>query len=198
MARPVLHTPRIELRPMTLAHLPLLHQLDTDAEVMRYLLGRPRTPKEIDAFWTPRCADTTADTYGLGWWVGFVDGEGGREFVGWWDLGRSDSEPASAPRPDEAEIGWRVLRHRWREGLASEGARALLRYGFETVGLERVWARTMAVNAGSIGVMRSIGMRHVRTDPHAGPDPLPGCEQGEVTYEITAAQWRMLADDATR
>ncbi|MBO1753958.1 GNAT family N-acetyltransferase [Allobranchiibius sp. CTAmp26] len=190
MTRPVLHTPRIELRPMTIDHLPLLHRLDADPEVMRHLLGRARTPAEIDAFWAPRCADTVADQVGLGWWVGFRN----EEFLGWWDLGRSDSAPGSPGGGlADAEIGWRLERRHWRQGLASEGAAELLRHAFEAVGLERVWAETMAVNAGSRGVMRRLGMRHVRTDVRVWDDPLPGAEEGEVVYEITAEQWRHAA-----
>lgn len=184
--RPVLTTSRITLRPMTMEHLPLLHRLDSDPEVMRHLLGRARTPEEIEAFWGPRCADTSGDALGLGWWVGFAD-DG---FVGWWDLGRSDSEPGTPVRPDAAEIGWRLERRHWREGLATEGALALLRHGFENVGLARIWAETMAVNAGSRGVMRKLGMRHVRTEVRSSDDPLPGAALGDVTYEITADEWR--------
>jgi RimJ/RimL family protein N-acetyltransferase len=185
MSRPILHTQRIELRPMTTDHLPMLHQLDSDPEVMRYLLGRARTPGEIDAFWAPRCADTAADDLGLGWWVGFQDGA----FVGWWDLGRSDSQPSSPPRQREAEIGWRILRRHWRRGLATEGANALLSHGFETVGLQRVWAETMAVNTASREVMRKLGMRHLRTESRQWDEPLPGSDLGEVTYELTAEDW---------
>lgn len=183
MTRPVLHTERLELLPMTPDHLPLLHQLDSDPEVMRYLLGRARTPQEIDAFWSPRCADTAPDSVGLGWWVGFDDDQ----FVGWWDLGRSD--PADLMPREEAEIGWRVLRSQWGRGLAPEGACALLAHGFATVGLGRVWAETMAVNTPSRRVMQKIGMRHVHTEVRQWEDPLPGAELGEVTYEITAPAW---------
>ncbi|WP_409485391.1 GNAT family N-acetyltransferase [Arsenicicoccus dermatophilus] len=184
--RPVLRTERIELRPMTIEHLPLLHRLDSDPEVMRHLLGRARTPQEIDAYWTPRCTETVADAVGLGWWVGFA----GDDFLGWWDLGRSDHDPWVTVDPDSAEIGWRLERRHWRQGLATEGAQALLRHGFETVGLQRVYAETMAVNVASRGVMRKLGMSHVRTDVRAFDDPLPGADQGEVVYEITAEQWR--------
>lgn len=186
MARPILRTERIELRPMHPQHLPLLHELDSDPAVMRYLLGRARTPDEIDDFWGPRCAETRADALGIGWWVGF-DGD---DFLGWWDLGRSDSDLDAEPSCQEAEIGRRVVRRRWRQGLASEGARALLAHGFATIGLERIWAETMAVNAGSRAVMRSIGMRHLRTEHRQWDDPLPGAEAGEVVYEITADEWR--------
>lgn len=189
MTRPNLTTSRIELRPMTITHLPLLHQLDSDPEVMRHLLGRARTPPEIDEFWSPRCADTAADAVGIGWWVGFAR-ERPDDFLGWWDLGRSNSDPGTEPATDEAEIGWRVARRHWRQGFATEAAEALLRHGFETVGLRRVWADTMAVNAGSRGVMRKLGMRHVRTEYRDWDQPLPGADKGEVIYEITADEWR--------
>lgn len=188
MTRPVLITDRIELRPMTISHLPLLHRLDSDPDVMRHLLGRARTSAEIDEFWGPRCLDNVADATGLGWWVGFHDGD----FLGWWDLGRSYSSPDSAACLDNAEIGWRLERRHWRQGLATEGARELLRHGFANVGLQRVWAETMAVNAGSRGVMRRLGMRHVSTEVREREHPIAGADEGEVTYEITAEEWRGL------
>jgi len=178
---------------MTSDHLPLLHQLDSDPEVMRYLLGRPRTADEIDSFWAPRCADGAADAVGLGWWVGFEAGT----FVGWWDLGRSDSVPCSPPRLAEAEIGWRLVRRSWCRGLATEGARALLVHGFQTVGLHRIWAETMAVNEGSRAVMRKLGMRHVRTDARRWDEPVPDSELGDVVYEITASEWSASTQGAS-
>lgn len=187
MTRPVLRTERIELRPMRPEHLPLLHHLDSDPEVMRYLLGRARSPQETDDFWGPRRADTTGESVGLGWWVG-LDVTG--EFLGWWDIGRSSSDPAEPVDTVSASMGWRVPRARSRQGFASEAARELLRHGFESVGLQRVTAETMAINAGSRGAMRAIGMRHLSTEVREWPDPIPGWEQGEVIYGITAQQWR--------
>lgn len=84
---------------------------------------------------------------------------------------------------DEAEIGWRLMRRCWGRGLATAGALLLLDYGFRTLGLQRLWAETMAVNLASRGVMRKIGMRHVRTEFRAWHDPLPGADQGEVLWE---------------
>lgn len=170
---------------MTLEHLPLLHLLDSDPEVMRYLLGRARTPEEIEEFWTPRCQDTAPDALGLGWWVGFE----GEEFLGWWDLSPGEVA-AGGPAPEAVEIGWRLRRTHWRRGLATEGARALLAHAFDTVGVLTVWAETMAVNGASRGVMRRLGMRHVRTYHGMWEDPIAGTEQGEVVYELSAEEWR--------
>ncbi|MEO6999866.1 MAG: GNAT family N-acetyltransferase [Terracoccus sp.] len=201
MSRPSLVTQRIELRPMTSAHLPLLVSLDADAEVMRFILGRARTRAEVHRFWGPICADLQADAVGLGWWVGFA--RGGQapstrspddatdlaDFFGWWDL--SPALPLADPdlAPERAELGYRLARAHWGAGLATEGARALVAHGFDTVGLHTVWAETMAVNAGSRGVMRRLGLHHVRTELREWDHPLPGAELGEVVYEITREEW---------
>lgn len=195
---------------MTPAHLPLLVELDSDPEVLRHLLGRARTREEVHQFWGPVCADEQADAVGLGWWVGFarprpaaplqpgrpdVDDSHIAElvdasaFLGWWDLSPALPHPTPDRPPDRAELGYRLARRHWRNGLATEGARALLAHGFGTVGLESVWAETMAVNAGSRGVMRRLGLRHVRTEMGEWADPLLGAELGEVVYEISRDEW---------
>lgn len=182
VTRPTLRTERIELRPMRPEHLGLLEQLDTDPEVMRHLLGRARTVDEIAEFWEPRCADSEADRVGLGHWVGFTDGE----FLGWWAAWPPSPMPA---HPTTAELGWRLRRAVWGQGLASEGAEAVVEHCFSTIGLERLWAETMAVNHASRGVMRKLGMRHVRTEVRTWDEPLPGADQGEAIYELTRDEW---------
>ena len=67
-------------------------------------------------------------------------------FVGWWTL-----QPAHGPdQPDDpgvADLGYRLVRRHWGRGLAAEGARELVHYGFEEVGLARIIAQTLTVNA---------------------------------------------------
>lgn len=186
---------------MTPAHLPLLVDLDADPQVMRHLLGRARTREEVHEFWGPICADEQADAVGLGWWVGFrrsdtaVDATAvyktaAEEFLGWWDLSPTLPQPTPDLPPGRAELGYRLARRHWRKGLATEGARALLTHGFDTMGLGALWAGTMAVNSGSRGVMRRLGLRHVRTEVRDWANPLPGADLGEVVYEIDREQWR--------
>lgn len=184
MSRPTLTTDRIRLVPMSTEHLPLLVELDADPEVLRFILGRARTEDEVLDHWGPVCADSAADGFGLGWWVGFRHDTD--DFLGWWDLSPGDAAPEP---PTRAEAGWRLARRHWRHGYATEGAVALIDHGFRSVGLDAIWAETMAVNQPSRGVMTKLGMRHVRTDHRVWDDPLPGSEQGEVVYEITREQW---------
>lgn len=180
--RPTLVTPRIRLTPLRPEHLSLLVELDADPEVMRFILGRARTAEQAREHWAPVCADTAADRLGLGFWAGFADDV----FLGWWDASPRFADEGAATT---ADVGWRLRREHWRRGLATEGARAVLRHCFGTLGLERVTAETMAVNLGSRGVMRKLGMRHVRTEVREWDDPLPGADQGEVTYALTRAEW---------
>jgi RimJ/RimL family protein N-acetyltransferase len=183
MSQATLHTPRIVLIPLSDDHLDHEVELDADPEVMRYLAGRARTRDEVEAAHRRRLA--AADQVpGLGFWAGFVTGE----FVGWWIL-EPPSRPDQGPVEGQAELGYRLLRRYWRQGLASEGARELLRHGFADLGLTRVFAETMAVNTASRATMASVGLRHVRTFHLDFDDPLPGTERGEVEYAITREEW---------
>jgi RimJ/RimL family protein N-acetyltransferase len=64
-----------------------------------------------------------------------------------------------------------------------------VRYGFEDVGLDRIIAQTISVNAASRGVMERIGLSYVRTFPSSMTAPVEGVEAGEVEYEMTREQW---------
>lgn len=174
--RPVLTTDRLVLRPLSWDDLPELEALDADPEVMRFL-DRPRTADETRERMLSRL-DPTADAMGLGYWAGLERGR----FVGWWLL--------SPQGPGLAEIGWRLHPPAWGRGLASEGAAALLEYGFATVGLERVVAETLVANLASRGVMRRIGLRPTAVARRPWDSTLPGAEEGEWLAELTARQWR--------
>jgi RimJ/RimL family protein N-acetyltransferase len=56
------------------------------------------------------------------------------------------------------EIGWRLAAEYWGQGLATEGARALVRYGFETLFLQEIVSFTVPANRKSRRVMEKLGM----------------------------------------
>ena len=89
----------------------------------------------------------------------------------------------------------RLRRATWGHGLATEGARALVRHAFDTVGVRRVWAQTMAVNDRSRAVMARAGLRYVRTFHLAFDDPIPGTEHGEVEYELRRDAWPAIRQE---
>jgi RimJ/RimL family protein N-acetyltransferase len=187
--QPVLNTARLVLVPLADEHVDLEIELDSDAEVLRYLFPRAQTVDETRARHHDRMA-RAREVDGLGVWMGFVAGgqQDAESFVGLFML--NPPHGPSQPRlPGLADVGYRIRRDRWRQGFAREGSLALLRHGFETVGLERVIAQTMTVNAGSRAVMASIGLSFVRSFTEDHDEPVAGHEEGEVEYEISRAEW---------
>jgi RimJ/RimL family protein N-acetyltransferase len=188
MPQEILQTERITLVPLADEHFRWELELDSDPEVMRYLSGRASTRDEVEAAHARRMA-AAQRVDGLGFWIGVVDGD----FVGWWIL-----QPAHGPdQPDDpavADLGFRLLPRHWRKGLASEGAQSLIRYGFDEIGLDRIIAQTMTVNARSRAVVERIGLTYVRTFPTPSTASIEGVDAGEVEYEITHEQWQHLGE----
>jgi RimJ/RimL family protein N-acetyltransferase len=187
MAQPTLHSARLTLVPLADEHLEWEVELDSDPEVMRYLSGRASSREEVEANHARRLT-AAKKVDGLGFWIGLVD----EQFVGWWTL-----QPAHGPdqphEPGVADLGYRLLQRQWRKGLASAGARELVRYGFDDVRLDRIIAQTLSVNAGSRAVMERVGLVYVRTFPTSFTVPAEGVEEGEVEYEMTREQWERRA-----
>lgn len=73
------------------------------------------------------------------------------------------------------EIGWRLQRAHWFNGFATEGAKACIKYAFETLNAEEVYSFTTVLNSKSEKVMRKIGMKKIGEFDHpqlAADDPL--------------------------
>ncbi|PLW68703.1 GNAT family N-acetyltransferase [Streptomyces sp. SCUT-3] len=201
-----LTTDRMVLRPLTEADADHLAALNSDPEVMRFLDGDgPPSPETVRTRILPRLMRRWAWPGEHGYWAAETadgkgaggKGAGGGEFLGWFEF-RPLDEDAGGGGGDggTVELGYRLRRAAWGRGLATEGARALLRKGFTGLGVDRVTATTMAVNVRSRRVMEKAGLRYVRTFHQDWPHPLPGSEHGEVEYALTAQEWRREAPPA--
>jgi len=145
-----IRTERLHMRRLTREHLPDLVELDSDPEVMRYINGgQPNSREVYEAELLPRMTAWDEEPYG------FLAAYEGERFVGWFHL-----RPTVAPGETMLELGYRLRRDVWGRGLATEGARALVRYAFEVLGEEAVDACADPRNAGSIGVMVKCGMEY--------------------------------------
>lgn len=61
------------------------------------------------------------------------------------------------------EVGYWLGRTYWRRGLTTEAARAIVRYAFDDIGLNRVEARCEVENTASERVLQKLGMRYEGT-----------------------------------
>lgn len=167
----ILQTAQLILRPCSPADRADFIALERDPEVMRYLHGGPVDHEAIDpqevTFLMPRGGEPHVWT---------ARRRSSEAFVGWFSLWPQ--------APEVAELGYRLRRDAWGQGLASEGAHALAHWGLAEGGYRKVVACTMAVNTASRRVMEKIGMSHVRTEFPDFSVRILGTEQGEVWYEL--------------
>ncbi|HEX9207990.1 MAG TPA: GNAT family N-acetyltransferase [Steroidobacteraceae bacterium] len=184
----LLETGRLRLRRFTLDDVDLLVELDSDPEVMRYITYGVPTPRQayVETY-LPRWFAIYDRQPGLGYFAAERRDDG--EFLGWFHLRDDRIEP------EYVELGYRLRRAAWGLGYATEGARAVVRHGFERLGLERISARTLLRNVGSQRVMRKCGLRE--TGRFVYPeDVLAGRDEAEreaVKYAITRSEWLQLA-----
>jgi len=150
---PEIETDRLLLRMFSQSDLDELSRIYADADVMRYLSRSPLT-REESADWLKYYLSGW-DEYGFGWWAvilkdcGALIGHCGLQFI-----------TVTA----DVELSYGLAKAYWRKGLASEAARACLRFGFEQLKLDRIFALADPANTGSHRVMQSVGMRYDRNE----------------------------------
>jgi RimJ/RimL family protein N-acetyltransferase len=86
-----------------------------------------------------------------------------------------------------AALGYGVARPVWGRGVATEAARAMMGYGFEGLGLAKVWARADPRNSASVRVLEKLGMqREGLLRDHL---VVRGERVDRVYYGILRAEW---------
>jgi ribosomal-protein-alanine N-acetyltransferase len=91
------------------------------------------------------------------------------------------------PYPDKMEIFYGLSPAHWSQGYGTEAARAVLRYGFETLRLDQVVAGVKPENSASIRILEKIGLVRL-----GSVDQVPqGAEWylGEWYYAIDRARY---------
>ncbi len=127
-------------------------RLCADAAVMRYIGGgapltREESRAQISRFvrhWEER---------GFGLWA--IEHRASGAFVGFVGLVHQDEWSEDEHK---TEVGWRLDPAYWGWGLATEGAVASVRYGFEELGLERIISIIQPENMASRRVAEKAGL----------------------------------------
>jgi RimJ/RimL family protein N-acetyltransferase len=104
------------------------------------------------------------EQYGFGLWA--MELSITSEFVGFIGLTVPQFHSHFTPC---VEIGWRLSANHWNRGLATEGAMAVLRFGFQSLGLEEIVSFTAVDNLPSRRVMEKIGMNRNPQDDFDHP-----------------------------
>lgn len=181
-------TPRLRLRPWTAADRAPFAALNADPEVMEHFPA-PLTRAQSDAI-----ADritSLIDERGWGFWAADGLQDGAPRFMGFVGLHTPAPELPFSPC---VEIGWRLARPFWGQGLATEAARLALRVGFELLGQSEIVAFTALRNARSRAVMQRLGMRECPGEAFEHPDvPLGHPVRPHCLYRLRREDWHGMS-----
>ena len=146
--KPWLETLRLELREFVPADADDLYRLDSDPRVVKYLGGEPLSREEVEAN-LRRIRIGYRANYGLGIWRAARRDSGA--FIGWFCL-------KYMPKSTDVEVGYRLVPEAWGQGFATEGAQALVAYGFDDLGLYKIVGVTHRDNRASQRVLVKAGL----------------------------------------
>ncbi|SRR5712692_6003509 len=152
-----LETARLRLRPCTLEDLDALHRFWTDPDVRRYLWDDQIISRE-QAEAVVHSSLASFQAHGFGFWAVTLAGDGA--MVGFCGLPLTGDPP-------EVELLYGIAPSSWGQGLATEAAQAVLRYGFKELHLARIVGGADVPNVASLRVLEKLGMtftRRVRTE----------------------------------
>ncbi len=158
---PILRTKRVILREWRDSDLTPFAAMNADQAVMEHFPA-PLRALESDALVERIRAHFAKHHFGL--WA--IEIPNVTPFAGFCGLAVPQFEAKFTPC---VEIGWRLASEYWGRGYATEAARAVLAYAFDTVGLDEVVSFTAAQNARSINVMSKIGMQRNTEDDFNHP-----------------------------
>lgn len=151
MDQPTLSTDRLVLRPYCLADAPHLVRLAGTPEVAATTLRIPHPYREQDAIdFLAACEPDFAQERSARFAITLRESG---EFCGGIGLRIERWQ-------QQAELGYWLGVPYWGKGYATECARAVLAFAFDTLKLHRIYASHLAHNGASGRVLLKIGMKH--------------------------------------
>ena len=172
MTEPVeLRTERLLLRPIRLRDVVEIYEYSQDEEWARYF--NPHTLEYIESF--------VAKNIMAPWDTGprfsiVLDAK----VVGGIGLAIDKANEIS-------EIGYSIAREQWGKGYVTEAAREVVRWGFEELGLAKIYSHAHAGNRRSWRVMEKLGM--TREGLFRGHFLTRGERTDEVYYGLQRKEW---------
>jgi RimJ/RimL family protein N-acetyltransferase len=165
----ILLTSRLRLEPSAEKHLDGLNEMNQRPEVMRFFGGQPET-REQTAAGIAR-VQRSWSVLGTSWWA-FVDLASNRVAgAGCIQYLRRESaipEDLESLRGNPLEIGWRLHPDFWRQGYATEAARRMAAFAFQSLKAKELLAVRHPENEASARVMDRLGMSYRGLEPWYG------------------------------
>jgi ribosomal-protein-alanine N-acetyltransferase len=146
---PWLETLRLSMRNFTPDDFQDLYALNSDPRVMKYIADGTVSTREEVAGALGRFVRYPTLYPDLGIWHTSRRDTGA--FIGFFALNYTG-------KSTDIEVGYRLLHNAWGLGFATEGATALVHYGFDDLGLDRIIGVTLPGNKASQNVLMKAGL----------------------------------------
>ena len=154
-------TDRLVVRTWADEDVDALAAIGADPDVVRYLGGVPWSVADARSM-IERYREI-GDSLGVTAWA--LEDRRSGSLVGHCGFARTN---APCLRPEIVEIGWMLDRRRWREGLATEAARAVMPRALQRFERWRILSKCQVENVASERVMQRLGLRRAGTIRRAG------------------------------
>jgi len=173
-------TDRLTLRPFTPRDLHALHSYESRPDVTRYLYWEPRDLDTTRTFLDKKITRTTLHDEGDALDLAITRRDTG-------DLIGNCLIIWTSSTHRQGEIGYILHPGHHGHGYAPEAARAMLRLGFEDLGLHRITGRLDARNTASARVLEKLGMR--REAHLIDNEQVKGEWSSEMIYAMLDTEW---------
>lgn len=145
---------RLLLREFKPTDIDLIYKLDSNPIVMEFLRPPTTTMEEANATYQ-KIQNTRKRDIRFGNWVGIRKLD--NQPIGWFCLKDLDNTAT-------IEVGFRLLPEFWGNGYATEGAKALIKYGFEQCQLPFIAGVTKPENMRSKNALQKCGLKFLRNE----------------------------------
>ncbi|WP_392541936.1 GNAT family N-acetyltransferase [Oryzobacter telluris] len=176
---PTLHTSRLRLRPFEEADSDDLFALQSDATVLRYWDSPPWTDRARADLFVTQSRELAEE--GLGARLA-VERAADGAFIGWCTLNSWN------PVFRSASLGYCFGEAVWGNGFATEAARAVLEWAYDTLDLNRVQAEADTRNIASARVLEKLGF--VREGTLREDCVVEGVVSDSWVYGLLRRDWR--------
>lgn len=178
-------TDRLILREILPTDLDAMFELHSDPEVHTFL-GNKTITSRAEALHLIHFVRQQYINFGIGRWA-VVDKKTSK-FMGW--TGLEFVTESINNHTHYYDLGYRLLKKHWGQGIATESAFASLEYAFDQLNIEEVFARADSNNIGSNNVLEKVGMKYIE------PFDLDGVQHN--WYKINKATFKTKKPDDHR
>jgi RimJ/RimL family protein N-acetyltransferase len=148
MGPAIINTPHLFLRPWTPADAQVLFEILQEKDLLKYFPRTAPPPYDRVEKYIARHQEHWQQ-FGYGHWAVIERASG--KLMGWNGL-------EFLPDTGETEVAYLLSHNFWGRGFATEAARAALKFGFESAGLERIIGLAHPENIASRRVLEKCGL----------------------------------------